>query len=81
MFIFAIQNIYYVNMKKEHSDISKNYLKAQIVVTINELSELLNVSVRTVQRKLKKWKVIRSYDHNGRYFALHEVAGFNNRHC
>ena len=65
-------------MKKEYSDSFMNYLKVQIIVTISELAALLNVSVRTVQRKLKQLEVIKSYDQNGRYFALNEVASFNN---
>lgn len=55
----------------------KNHLKKQIIMTLLELSLLINASTRTVQRKLKQLDTIRSYDHNGRFFALKEVAQFN----
>lgn len=55
----------------------KNHLQKQVILTLSELSILINVSTRTVQRKLKELDTIRSYDHNGRFFALKEVAQFN----
>jgi transcriptional antiterminator len=62
---------------KTLSDQHQNQFKEHIVMTINELASFLNVSIRTVQRKLKQWKTIRSYDKNGRYYALEEIAKFN----
>lgn len=56
----------------------KKLLKRQIVFTLDNLAAILNVSVRTVQRRLKQFNTIRSYDNNGRYFALKESAQFNN---
>ena len=64
-------------MKKEHPDNLVNYLKSKTIVTISELATLLNISARTVQRRFKLWEIIRSYDHNSSYFALQEVAGFD----
>ena len=64
-------------MKKEHSDSLVNYLKSKTIITISELAALLNISARTVQRKLKLLEIMRSYDHNSSYFALQEVAGFD----
>lgn len=55
----------------------KNHFNEKIVVTLSELSRLLNVSNRTVQRIITGWDTIRSYDHNGRYFSLKRLAEFN----
>ena len=55
----------------------KNQFDEKIVVTLPELSRLLNVSIRTIQRITRKWDTIRSYDHNGRYFSLERLAEFN----
>lgn len=69
MFIFAAKTYIMTEFK--------NYLKKQVIMTLLELSLLINASTRTVQRKLKQLDTIRSYDHNGRFFALKEVAQFN----
>jgi hypothetical protein len=55
----------------------ENQFDEKIVVTLPELSRLLNVSIRTIQRITRKWNTIRSYDHNGRYFSLERLAEFN----
>lgn len=46
-------------------------------LTLQNLSGYLNVSVRTIQRMLSSLDMIRSYDHNGRYFSLEKLARFN----
>ena len=55
----------------------ENQFIEKIVVTLPELSRLLNVSIRTIQRITRKRDTIRSYDHNGRYFSLERLAEFN----
>lgn len=55
----------------------ENQFFEKIVVTLPELSRLLNVSIRTIQRLTRGWDTIRSYDHNGRYFSLERLAEFN----
>lgn len=55
----------------------KNLLKKQVVFTLSDLSTIMNISVRTVQRHLKQWDIIRSYDNNGKYFALRESSQYN----
>jgi hypothetical protein len=55
----------------------ENQFDEKIVITLPELSRLLNVSIRTIQRITRKWDTIRSYDHNGRYFSLERLAEFN----
>jgi len=67
MFIFAI--ITYINDMEKIECIENQFIE-KIVVTLPELSRLLNVSIRTIQRITRGWNTIRSYDHNGRYFSL-----------
>ncbi len=55
----------------------ENQFNEKIVVTLPELSRLLNVSIRTIQRITRGWETIRSYDHNGCYFSLERLAEFN----
>ena len=55
----------------------ENQFIERIVVTLRELSQFLNVSIRTIQRKIRQWDTIRSYDHNGGYFSLKKLATFN----
>ncbi|MDI6730390.1 MAG: hypothetical protein QMD06_02465 [Candidatus Altarchaeum sp.] len=47
------------------------------VMKKEELSKLFNCSGRTVQRKLKEWKAIRSYNNNGQYYALESIVKFD----
>jgi len=74
MFIFAI--ITYINDMEKIECIENQFIE-KIVVTLPELSQLLNVSIRTIQRIIREWNTIRSYDHNGRYFSLERLAEFN----
>ena len=55
----------------------ENQFIEKIVMTLRELSQFLNVSIRTIQRKIRQWDTIRSYDHNGSYFSLKKLATFN----
>jgi hypothetical protein len=55
----------------------ENQFFEKIIVTLPELSWLLNVSVRTIQRITNPLDIIGSYDHNGRYFSLGRLAEFN----
>jgi hypothetical protein len=55
----------------------ENQFIEKIALTLRELSQFLNVSIRTIQRKIRQWDTIRSYDHNGSYFSLNKLAAFN----
>jgi len=55
----------------------ENQFFEKIIVTLPELSRLLGVSVRTIQRITNPLDMIRSYDHNGRYFSMERLAEFN----
>jgi hypothetical protein len=47
------------------------------VMTMAELTRWLNCSVRTARRRLKSWGAIRSYNGNGGFYTLREVARFD----
>ena len=55
----------------------ENLLKKLVVFTLSDLSVIMKVSVRSVQRRLKQWDTLKSYDNNGQYFALSESARYN----
>jgi len=47
------------------------------VMTLAQLEALLSCSQRTVQRYLRRWSSIRSYNQNGRYYALPDAPLFD----
>jgi len=51
--------------------------KRQKVVTIVQLSNWLSCSIVTARRRLKAWHAYTSYNHNGRYYTLPEIAQFD----
>jgi transposase len=56
---------------------ARRTFRAQKVVTINELADLLQCSVSTARRRLKQWKTHTSYNRNGRYYVLPDVVRFD----
>jgi len=51
--------------------------KKEKVVTIVLLATWLSCSIPTARRRLKTWKAYTSYNHNGRYYTLPEIAKFD----
>lgn len=51
--------------------------KKKKVLMIEELSGLLDSSLITARRRLKQWNAYTSYNHNGRYYVLPDVAKFD----
>jgi hypothetical protein len=51
--------------------------KKQKVVTIDQLANWLSCSVVTARRRLKAWRAYTSYNRNGRYYTLPEIAQFD----
>ncbi len=47
------------------------------IMTVAQLTVLLNCSVRTVRRRLKEWDAVASYNCNGRFHTLPDVARFD----
>lgn len=56
----------------------KTFRKKKVLV-IEELSELLGSSLVTARRRLKQWKAHTSYNFNGRYYVLPDVAKFDSQ--
>ena len=51
--------------------------KKEKIVTIVLLATWLSCSIPTARRRLKAWKAYTSYNHNGRYYTLPEIAQFD----
>ncbi len=69
-----------INTMKTTVDIDRDKLlefSNKKVMTKKGLSKLFNCSGRTVQRKLKQWKAVRSYNHNGQYYAMLSIVEFD----
>ena len=52
-------------------------IRRKKVVTLEALASSLQCSKRTVQRRLAKLKTLRSYNRNGSYYTLADVAEFD----
>ena len=51
--------------------------KKQKVVTVVQLASWLSCSIVTARRRLKAWRAYTSYNRNGRYYTLPEIAQFD----
>ena len=51
--------------------------KKEKVVTVVLLAAWLSCSIATARRRLKAWSAYTSYNHNGRYYTLPEIAEFD----
>lgn len=56
---------------------ARRTFRAQKVGMIDELADLLQCSVSTARRQLKRWETHTSYNRNGRYYALPDVVRFD----
>ncbi len=54
-----------------------NIFRTRKVLTALDLACLLQCSVSTVRRRLKEWNCCTSYNQNGRYYVLPDVAQFD----
>ncbi|MCP4271169.1 MAG: hypothetical protein GY781_04275 [Gammaproteobacteria bacterium] len=66
-----------VNSRNDNVKEAISIFKKRKVMTIEGLIDLLYCSAITVRRRLKQWEAITSYDNNGRYYTLPEIARFN----
>jgi len=51
--------------------------KKEKVVTVVQLANWLSCSIVTARRRLKAWRAYTSYNRNGRYYTLPEIAKFD----
>jgi len=54
-----------------------NVFRSKKVLTVVEVAALLEASLPTARRRLKAWKAHRSYNFNGRYYALPAAVRFD----
>jgi hypothetical protein len=64
-----------LNISKEKSLL--NFFKKKQVVTIQDLMEFSQLSSSSVKRRLSSWRAYSSYNYNGSYYVLPEIAKFN----
>lgn len=60
------------------------FIRKKKIATLNQLATLFNCSVRTVQRQMRSWGVLTSYNKNCRYYTLPDIPQYNNYglwHC
>ncbi len=58
-------------------DDEAKFVRIKKVVTLAELMSHLNCSRRTAQRRFADWQAINSYNRNGRYYTLPDIAQFD----
>jgi G3E family GTPase len=64
-------------IKPENEADALEVLKEKKIVTIQQLSDLLECSRRTTQRRLKEWQTYNSYNKYGKYFTLPNIPEFD----
>ncbi len=66
-------------MARKHltQDKGRGFLRIKKIVTLAELAVQLCCSRRTVQRRLADWEAISSYNRNGSYYTLPDIAKFD----
>jgi len=60
----------------DEQGVIKRFQKVK-VLTIEQLASLLEASIVTARRKLKKWDVFTSINMNGRYYTLPKIPDFD----
>ncbi|MCK5341917.1 MAG: hypothetical protein KAR20_00855, partial [Candidatus Heimdallarchaeota archaeon] len=60
-------------------DTALSTFREKKILTIEELSELLNCSNITSRRRLKQWQAFTSYNQNNRYYTLPDIPVFNKK--
>jgi hypothetical protein len=63
--------------EEEVIDKTLRVIRRRKVVTVSDTADLLQASVRTARRRLGQWNAHRSYNQNGRYYVLPDVARFD----
>ena len=58
-------------------DRARKVFRRRRIMTLDELAELINSTIHTARRRLKRWGAHTSYNRNGRYYTLPDVPQFN----
>ena len=56
---------------------AQKVFRRRMILTLGEVAELIHSSIHTARRRLKEWRALNSYNHNGRYYALPDVPEFD----
>lgn len=65
--------------KTQHETDTLSTFRLEKVMTINELSEILQCSFSTTRRRLREWKALTSYNKSGSYYTLPDIPEFSKR--
>ena len=65
--------------KTQHETDALSTFRLKKVITIKELSEILQCSFSTTRRRLKEWKALTSYNKSGSYYTLPGIPEFSKR--
>lgn len=63
--------------KTDHDQLTINALRRRKVLTIGEISELLELSIATLRRRMRDWECYSSYNHGGQYYTLPSIPRFD----
>lgn len=69
--------IFMSTSKIDNMQYLRTHFKENIILSINDISQILNSTHRTIIRYLKELKVHTSYNKNGKYKVLPDVPKFN----
>lgn len=64
-------------MSEDKSNSALREFRKRKVMTLEQIIQLTGRSVPTVRRRLKAWGAISSYNQNGRFYTLPEIAAFD----
>lgn len=65
-----------MNQYKTTEDVLEKF-RTEKVMTIRQIADCLKKSIPTARNRLKQWKTVTSYDNNGRYYVLADIAKFD----
>ena len=62
---------------KTQADSIFNLFDLRKILTVQEIKSIIGKSLRTTHSRLKQWNALTSYNKNGRYYTLPQIADFN----
>lgn len=66
-----------IDPEKENNAIMS--FKRKKIMTVQELSKLIDCSIPTIRKRLVRWKVCTSYNKNGRFYVMPEIPEFDKK--
>ena len=65
------------HISKEAIEKAKQVLRADVIITIDQLSKLLGCSLISARRRLKEWNAYTCYNQKGRFYTLPDIPKFD----